>query len=218
MATFFKAIRNTVKYWYVPAIIGILLIILGVYVFTVPLATYMTLVTVFSISFLVSGALEIYFSVQNKDELEGWGWYLTSGIFSLLIGVLLVAKPGVAATALPFFVGFSLLFRSLQGLGFAFELKNYGLINWGNLAIASVLGMVFSFLLIVHPVFTGMSLVIITALSFIFAGIVGVILAFQLKKLKSFPNKVSNEFRKKIEDLKEEYYEILEDRKKKHED
>lgn len=205
MATF-KTVRNTVKYWYVPAIIGVLFIILGGYLFSIPEATYFLLVVLFSLSFLFSGILEIVFSIQNKDELEGWGWYLTSGIFSLLIGVALVAKPEVAATTLPFFIGFSLLFRSFQGLGFAFELKNYGVIKWGNLAILSILGIVFSFLLIANPIFTGISLVVMTALSFIFVGISAIVLAFQLKKLKTLPGKLRKELKDKIEDLKEEYY------------
>ncbi|MBW1619018.1 MULTISPECIES: HdeD family acid-resistance protein [Empedobacter] len=211
MATFFKSIRNTVKHWYVPAIIGVLFIVLGGYLFTVPEATYFSLVILFSLSFLFSGILETLFSIQNRSELEGWGWYLASGIFSLLIGLLLVIKPAVAATTLPFFIGFSLLFRSFQGLGFAFELKNYGIMKWGNLAILSVLGIIFSFLLIANPIFTGISLVVITALSFISIGISAIVLSFQLKKLKTLPGKLKKELKDKIEDLKEEYYKNIQD-------
>ena len=206
MAIFFKTIRNTIKHWYVPAIIGALFIVLGGYLFTVPESAYLSLVMLFSISFLASGIMEIFFSVQNKDELDGWGWYLASGIFTLLIGVILITKPVVAATTLPFFIGFSLLFRSFQGLGFAFELKNYGVLRWGNLAIVSVLGIILSFLLIVNPIFAGISLVVMTALSFIFAGIVSIVLAFQLKKLKTFHERINKELKEKIEHLKEEYY------------
>ena len=198
MAIFFKTIRNTIKHWYVPAIIGALFIVLGGYLFTVPESAYLSLVMLFSISFLASGIMEIFFSVQNKDELDGWGWYLASGIFTLLIGVILITKPVVAATTLPFFIGFSLLFRSFQGLGFAFELKNYGVLRWGNLAIVSVLGIILSFLLIVNPIFAGISLVVMTALSFIFAGIVSIVLAFQLKKLKTFTERINKELKEKI--------------------
>ena len=178
--------------------------------FTVPASAYLSLVMFFSVSFLVSGILETFFSIQNKDELEGWGWYLASGVFTLLIGILLVTKPLVSATALPFFVGFSLLFRSFQALGFAFELRNYGSLKWGNLAIASILGIVLSFLLIANPIFTGMSLVVMTALSFIFTGVAGIVLAFQLKKLKTLPQKINKELKEKIEELKEEYYKNIE--------
>lgn len=123
MATFLKTIRKTVKHWYVPAIIGVLFVLFGIYIFATPLATYATLAILFSISFLVSGIMEIFFSVQNKDEIEGWGWYLAGGIFSTLVGLMLVANPGISAVTLPLVVAFTLLFRSIQGLGFAFELK-----------------------------------------------------------------------------------------------
>ena len=114
MATFFKTIRKTVKHWYVPAIIGALFVVLGFYLFTVPLETYATLTALFSISFLVTGILETWFSIQNREELEGWGWHLISGLFSLAIGILLVTKPEISALTLPMFIGFSLLFRAFH--------------------------------------------------------------------------------------------------------
>ncbi len=83
--------------------------------------------------------------------------------------------------------------------------------QWGNLAIVSVLGVVLSLLLIAHPVFTGMSLVFITALAFIFTGFAAIVLSFQLKKLKSIPHKISQDLKDKIEDLKEEYYKKIND-------
>lgn len=209
MAKFFKTIHRSVKHWYIPAVIGVLLIILGIYISTVPLSTYLVLTTLFSISFLASGILEIFFSVQNKESLDGWGWYLTGGILSTLIGIILIIRPEVSAAMLPFYIGFSLMFRSFQGLGLAFDLKEYGIVSWGNLALLSVLGIVFSLLLITYPLFTGLSLVFLTAFSFISVGIAAVILSFNLKKLKNLPSKMSNEFKEKIEDIKKEYKEIL---------
>ena len=65
---------------------------------------------------------------------------------------------------------------------------------------------IFSFLFIANPIFTGISLVVMTALSFICVGISAIVLAFQLKKLKTLPGKLRKELKDKIEDLKEEYY------------
>src|SRR5690606_41674971 len=98
----------------------------------------------FSLSFLFSGIAETLFSVQNRKIIEGWGWYLTGGIFNSVIGLMLLSRPEISAFTLPLVVGFTLMFRSIQGLGFSFELKNYGSLKWGNLAIASILGLVFS--------------------------------------------------------------------------
>lgn len=209
MATFFKIIKKTVKHWYIPLIVGLLFLLTGIYIFTTMQETYGALAILFSLSFLISGILEIWFSIQNRKELEGWGWYLTVGIFSLLIGILLISQPGIAVTTLPLFVGFTLLFRSVQGLGFAFELKNYGVLKWGNIAIASVLGIIFSIILLSNPIITGISLVVATALAFIFSGINSIVLSFYLKKLKNMTKKVKTELRDKIEELKEEYYDAI---------
>lgn len=183
MATFFKAIQKILKNWYIPAIIGVLLTFLGIYLFTLPLETYARLVILFSVSFLVTGILETWFSILNRNDLEGWGRYLASGLFSLAIGILLLSKPELSAVTLPLFVGFSLLFRSVQGLGFAFELKSYGILKWGNLAIVNVLGVLSSFVLIFNPVVTGISLVIFMAVAFVFAGVSAIVVSFQLKNL-----------------------------------
>lgn len=210
MATFLKTIKKTVKHWYVPAIIGVLLIVFGIYIFTTPLETYGTLTMLFSLSFLFSGIAETLFSVQNRKIIEGWGWYLTGGIFNSVIGLMLLSRPEISALTLPLVVGFTLMFRSIQGLGFSFELKNYGSLKWGNLAIASILGLVFSIILLFNPIFTGISLVVMTALAFIFSGITGIVLGFQLKKLKALPSKIRKELNEKIEVLKKEYYEEIE--------
>lgn len=209
MKTFFKTIRNSIKNWYIPAIIGALFTLLGIYLFTIPLATYFTIVLFFSLSFLFSGLLELVFAIQNRNDLEGWGWHLTGGIFHVLIGLLLITRPDIAATTLPFLIGIALLFRAIQGLGFSFELKNYGLKKWWHLTVLSACGILLSFLIIANPIATGISLALIIALTFVLIGIAGIVLAFQLKKLKSIPQKISKELRDKIEDLKEEYYEFI---------
>ena len=54
--------------------------------------------------------------------------------------------------------------------------------------------------------FTFILQLVMTALSFIFVGISAIVLAFQLKKLKTLPGKLRKELKDKIEDLKEEYY------------
>src|SRR5690625_1965034 len=115
----------------------------------------------------------------------------------------------MSANVLPFFFGFTLRFRSFQGVGFAMELKNREVRRWGNLAITSVLGIIFSFLLIVNPLFTGMYLVVFTALPFIFTVVMAMVLCFQLRKLKNIPSKINAELRQRIATLKKEYYEEM---------
>lgn len=204
MSTLFQTISNAVKHWYVPLIFGIIFLVCGIYIFTVPLETYVSLSILFSISFLVSGILEIFFSIQNNKSLQGWGWFLVDGLLSTAIGVYLIANPGVSLAVLPFVVGFTLLFRSFQLLGFSFDMKSLKILKWGNVALTSVVGILFSLLLISSPIFTGMSLVTLTALAFIFVGISSILLSLDIKKLKNFPEKISKELKERIESLRQE--------------
>ena len=168
-------------HWYIPLIIGILLIATGVYVFTVPLETYLTLSVLFSISFIIKGLMDIFFSIRNHKILQGWGWYLVGGLLSLAGGIILFIYPVISITILPFVVGFTLLFLSFLLMGYSFEMKSLGILRWGNAAILSTFGVIFSFMLIVSPLISGISLVVITGLSFIFIGVSSIALSFDLR-------------------------------------
>ncbi len=161
MLHFFKSIRRSVKHWYIPLILGILFILCGIGVIISPQDSYLTLSILFSLSFLVSGIIETFFALQNTKNLNGWGWYLVSGLISLIMGIFLLMYPALSMSILPLVVGFTLLFRSFELLGFAFEEKEAGVLNWGNLAIVSVLSIILSFILIANPIFTGISLVVL---------------------------------------------------------
>lgn len=181
----------------------------GIYVFTAPLETYVTLSVLFSISFVVSGLFDIIFSLSNRKSISGSGWYLVSGLLSFLMGIYLIIYPGISITILPFVAGFVLMFRSFQLLGFSFDLRDIGILRWGNLAVWSVLGILLSFMLIANPFFSGISLVVLTGSAFILAGISSVFLAFDLKKIKDFPKKLGHDLKSRIQKLQEEIEEAV---------
>lgn len=209
MPNLLKSFRNSVKHWYIPLILGIIFIVCGLYVFSSPLGTYLALSLLFSVSFIVSGIFDIFFSIENRKSMNGWGWYLVSGLLSLIMGIYLVNYPKISMAILPFIVGFTVMFRSFQLLGISFDLKDAHVLRWGNLAIFSILGIILSFMLLANPIFSGMSLVVLTGLSFVFVGVASVILAFDLKKLKNFPDKLSQEIKEKIENLQQEINERM---------
>ncbi len=204
MTTLLQTITKSVKHWYIPLIIGIILIAAGIYVFMVPLETYVTLSVLFSISFIIIGILKIFFSIRNHKILKGWGWYLVGGHLSLAVGIILSIYPGISIVILPFAVGFILLFISFLLLRFSFEMKNLEILSWGNAAILSVLGIIFSFMLVVSPLISGISLVVITGVAFIFTGISSIVLSFDLKKVKKIHQKLSSELKNGVASIKEE--------------
>src|SRR5579859_4754812 len=112
MSIFISDIRQVIRYWWIFPVSGTLLILFSVIVFIHPAATYAGLSIYFEIAFVVNGLLEIIFALNNHHSIQGWGWHLAGGIFDLLVGLLLVSNPVLAAVSLPLFAGFWLLFRS----------------------------------------------------------------------------------------------------------
>lgn len=179
-----KTAADAIKHWYIPLIFGIILLLVGIDVLMTPLASYLTLAAVFSIAFLVSGLLQLLFAITNIGRLHSWGWYLAGGILYSIIGLLLVSRPQISIDTLPFFVGFFVLFQSVNALAWAYDLKHLGVKSWGSVAILGVLGIIFSFILLWNPLFAGLSLVIWTGMAFIFGGIAAIMLSIHLKRLK----------------------------------
>jgi len=66
--TIYKTIENAIKHWYLPLIVGVLLIVLGIWTFTTPLESYIMLSIVFAVGFFLSGIFEMIFALPNKHK------------------------------------------------------------------------------------------------------------------------------------------------------
>lgn len=179
-----NSLLQTVKNWYLILILGIILIFVGIWVFSTPVLSYATLSILFASAFLVTGILEIAYAISNSKQMENWGWSLMSGIIDLLIGILLMSLPATAMMFLAFYVGFGVLFRSTLAIGRAIDLKKWKIEGWGYLLLIGILGLIFSFILIWNPVFAGLTIVFYTGMAFIMIGIFQILLSFRLRKLK----------------------------------
>ncbi len=179
----FKKVKKAIDYWYIPLLVGLLFIGIGIWSFITPVAAYLTLAFIFSVSFLGSGIFEIIFALSNRKTIDNWGWTLASGILGFVVGLLLIINPLISITILPLYVGFVVLFRSIMAIVIAFDLKSYAVSDWGNLLILGILGTLFSFVLLWNPIFAGLSLVYWTAFAFISLGIFYIYFSVKLKKI-----------------------------------
>ncbi|TLP71786.1 HdeD family acid-resistance protein [Maribacter sp. ACAM166] len=199
-ASFLKSI----KHWYIPLLVGLFFVIVSIVAFTSPQSSLLTLSFLFALSFLFGGLSEIIFSIVNRKQMENWEWSLAFGIITFIVGFSLVIHPALSLSILAFYIGFVILFRSVAAISFALDVKKYGSKNWGGLLALGILGTLFSFILIWNPVFAGMSIVVLIALSFLFAGLFNIALALQLRKLHKSSKKVSTKLKERYDDLMEE--------------
>jgi uncharacterized membrane protein HdeD (DUF308 family) len=174
-----KTVENAIKHWWISLLLGTMFILVGICVLVTPLESYTILSMLFSITFFVNGILEILFAIANKDRLDGWGWQFAGGVIDLFLGAILMSIPGISMLALPFFVGFGLMFRSMIIMGLSFDLKTYHVPGWSLLLSLSLLALMFSFLLIWKPLF----IIAFTAMAFIGIGTFRILLSVKLKSL-----------------------------------
>lgn len=199
--SFFKSIQTAIKHWYIPLLVGVFFIIVSIVSLTSPGSSLLTLSFLFALSFLFSGLSEAVFSIVNRQQLENWGWSLAFGIITFIVGISLMNHPALSISVMAFYIGFVILFRSVSAIGFAMDIKRYGNKNWVVLLILGILGSIFSFILIWNPLFAGMSVVVLIALSFMFAGLFSIFLSLQLRKLHKSSKKISAKLQSRYDDL-----------------
>lgn len=209
--TFIKTVKNTVKHWYISLIIGVLFVISALYIFRTPLESYVSLSILFSSLFLVSGILEVIFSLSNRKEIDNWGWTLFAGILNTVIGGILLSNPGFTIVLLPIYVGFGLMFRSIQGMSSSFELKSYKVKGWWQLLVLGIIGLIFSVVMIFNPLLGGITIIYWTAGALLALGIFSIYYAFVLRKLKKYSKRISSDLKDRYEAIQKEMHDQLHD-------
>ncbi len=169
------------QYWWLLLITGILSIICGVWVFRNPAESYFALSVYFSIIFIMYGIGEIINAFAGQRSRH-WGWGLAVGILDLVIGFILLSNLMWTADILPFIVGLLLMFTGINFIGQASVMQSYRIPRWGWVLTGGILTLIFSFLIIFHPLFGMFNIVVWTGLAFICGGISAIFYSFALRK------------------------------------
>jgi len=185
MATILRTIKESLNYWWLFLLTGLILIATGIWIFASPVDAYVSLSILFGISILMNGLFETSFAITARNSMDGWGWMLASGILDLIIGIYLLMYPGVTMAILPYVLGFWLLFRGFSAIGVAFDVKSYGARDWGWLLVLGIGIIFFGFMILAVPAFGVANIIVWTGLAFISAGVFRIFLEFRLRKLKT---------------------------------
>lgn len=203
---FFNSIRKAINYWYLPLLVGLFFIVVSLIVFTSPMASFVALALLFSISFMLGGIAEIVFALSNREQLRNWGWTLGFGLITTLIGISLIINTELSMSVLAFYIGFIVLFRSIAAISFSIDIKRYGGRQWGSLLAFGILGAIFSFLLLWNPVFAGLTIVVFTGLSLFFSGLFNIYFALQLRKIHRYAKNLSPKLKERLDQLQNDIW------------
>ncbi|OCG47019.1 hypothetical protein A9G34_03420 [Gilliamella sp. Choc4-2] len=105
------------------AVMGILYIFIGLMSFFQPVAISSALTLVISFLLIMSGFTQIFAAMNNRN-LPRWGWILTSGIITLILGFMIIAGwPYDSLWVLGMFLGIDLIFQGWAYVAIGFALK-----------------------------------------------------------------------------------------------
>ncbi|HEV7383171.1 MAG TPA: DUF308 domain-containing protein [Dyadobacter sp.] len=211
-----KAILNSknglLKYWYIPLVIGISLLMTGLYVFSVPEEVTTVVVTLISLFIILSAAGELFF--YTRSNLQNKALHIAGAVFIVLSGIYFLFDPGSATTLIALLLAIQLAVRSLQGIIFSFGLKSRGVGNWYLLALLSGAGIVSSVMLVTNPEIIGVSIVLFTGVALIMIGLLLIGLALIMKRFGALFTSATSQMRNQAGQPTDVPYEIVQEKLK----
>lgn len=147
-------------------IAGILMVLVGFYVWFHPAETLLAIALYLGILFIIVGAG--YFAASFSYES---GWYLTVGILDILVGIIFVGNLGVTAVSLPIIFALWCLAVGAIQVVTAFQFKKMGF-PWGWSLTAGILGIVFAFIILSYPAIGAITITVLMGLYMVLYGAV----------------------------------------------
>ena len=169
--------------WWLTLVMGIAAVIIGGILlfgtFTAQARTYLLLIQLLGIWWLVSGIMDI---ISMFTDHTAWGWKLFIGIVSILAGGWILVYPVYAALTLPrifvLVLGIWGLFHGIELLFIGFRAR-----AWGSV-ILGLITLIFGLILIANydEAGWGLSLIWVAALFAFFGGFVAIFQAFRTRQ------------------------------------
>jgi len=153
------------------AVASALMIVLGLVLIIHPEIGITTVCYIVGALAILFGAVKIigYFS---KDLFRlAFQFDLALGIFSVILGVILIAYPGKVASAISFVYGIYAIIDSVLKLQTAYDAKKFGFARWWVIVVLSIVTCCAGLFLVLNPFEGSKALLILLGISLLADGI-----------------------------------------------
>ncbi|QKF65021.1 HdeD family acid-resistance protein [Campylobacter corcagiensis] len=169
------------KNWWVVLIHGIVGILFGLMLFTMPLMSILVLVYMFAFMLIFDGGISAYIGVKLKDKTSEWWVVVFGGIIGIILGIISMLYPNITAVALLMMVAIWTIIAGITKILIAIKLRKE--INGEIFIILSgVLSVLVGLFLIVRPLSGMVALAWVAGFFATFYGVLLVIASLKLKK------------------------------------
>lgn len=152
-----------IRHWWLMMLVGILVIATGICVFVFPIQSYVTLSILFGVLMLLSGAVQLIVASSSGNYLMMRGYVIAGGVLDILLGIFLCVYPAVTLVLLPIMMGLWMLYHSFIIIAFGGDMDTFRIPGGGWVIMGGLLLLLFSMLVLVNPLGTGIDTVLAIA-------------------------------------------------------
>jgi uncharacterized membrane protein HdeD (DUF308 family) len=171
------------KHWWAILLRGILALIFGILVLAWPEIALAVFVIFFGAYVLVDGIFTLVSAINYKAGAGSRTWLFVRGIAGIIVGLFALIFPVIAAVALVILVAAWAFVTGIMELVFAFKANQDTAIRW-MFAISGILSLILGILMVAKPILGALVIVWVIGAYAVLAGIVLIVLAFRLRKVK----------------------------------
>ena len=181
--TILRPVISKLDHWRMSLFLGILFILLGISKLLLSIKNYEVLYIFLGMMILISGVGEIMFSLLKRKRIQGWGWFLASGLTDFSIGIVFIYTPVITFAILSLYVAFWLLFRCIMAIGVSAAQQYPAVLPWQSLLIFVLATMGFAFYILMYSFFDVNNVMKAIPFFCVLYGIWRIILALGLKQI-----------------------------------
>jgi uncharacterized membrane protein HdeD (DUF308 family) len=184
MNTIEKHLATTLfRNWWVLLLRGLIAIAFGVLTWLQPGISLAALVLLFGAYTLADGVLGVWTAITGRKQYEDWWVLLLWGLVDIGVGILTFVAPGVTALALLFYIAIWAIATGVLEIVVAIRLRREIKGEW-LLILSGLASVVFGALLMAQPGAGALALLGLIAAYAVIFGVMLVILAFRLRRLR----------------------------------
>ena len=175
--------KNSTKVWL--AIIGILLIALGVYCLCKPASTLFSTAILIGILTLVTGIAKIVFTFKTQAFMPNSGTRMLSGLFLVILGIIFLVQKVFLTISLPVVFTLWVLVEGVIIAVQSFDYKKSGFKYWWVIFVLGIVGAISGVLGLRDPNVSAITLSILIGIGIIILGAAHLVALCGVKQIEN---------------------------------
>jgi uncharacterized membrane protein HdeD (DUF308 family) len=170
-----------VSRWWSFLLRGIIAIAVGLILLFWTGATVKVLAYVVGIFALLDGLVNVILSIMKAVDKERWVWTLVWGLIGLLLGGLIISRPGAVLGVIVILAGLWVILMGVIFLAFSFDMPPDSGRGW--IGILGFLIIVVGILILAYPAGSVYAVAVLIAIYALIKGVFEIIIAFRVRSI-----------------------------------